>query len=247
MLTDVQLQLLNFCEQYWFQHSTVPSEDYCAENGLDRKFYQKCFKSKNFREALLARGVLIRGVTVGNDPFTKMSALTEEQLTVANVLLDRNDNRSRKKKLQDLQVSSAQLNSWYRDPAFQHYMRERTEGMLGESGAVEADLALLDSLRDGDLSAVKYFNEFTGRYRPNQATDSVDVKQLLQLFIEVIQKHVTSTDQQVLIARDLMMIANSMKAIKSNVFDDNMPSPVGRGSIGNIPQAVVPKAIVSGL
>ncbi|HET7713253.1 MAG TPA: hypothetical protein VFK94_02120 [Patescibacteria group bacterium] len=225
-LSDAQIQLLNFCEQYWFTHSTVPSEDFCAEHGLDRRFYQKAFRSKEFREALLARGVRLRGVTIGNDPFSKMNALTEEQLTVANVLLDRDDNRSRKKKLADLGVSSAQLNAWYRDPAFQNYLRERTEGALGGQGYIEADLALLDSLRAGDMQAVKYFNEFTGRYRPGASNDNVDVKQLLQLFIEVVQKHVAHPDTQLAIARDLMMIANSMKAIKSDVFTDKQP-PVG--------------------
>lgn len=226
-LSDAQIQLLNFCEQYWFQHSTVPSEDFCADNGLDRKFYQKAFKSKEFREALLARGVRIRGITIGNDPYSKMKALTEEQLTVANVLLDRNDNRSRKKKLADLGVSSAQLNAWYRDPAFQHYMRERTEAVLGEQGAVEADMALLDSLREGDLSAVKYFNEFSGRYRPGANTDNVDVKKLLQLFVEVVQKHVDDADVQLAIGKDLLMIANSMKAVKTTVFDGPSNAPVG--------------------
>jgi len=216
-LTEAQVQLLNFCEQYWHLHSTVPSEDFCAENGLDRRFYQKAFKSREFREALLARGIKIRGVTVGNSPYEKMHALTEEQLTVANVLLDRDDNRSRKKKLADLGVSSAQLNAWYKDPAFQNYLRERTEGMLGENGATEADLALLDALRAGDLNAVKYFNEFSGRYRPGQNTDQVDVKQLLQLFVEVVQKHVADPALQSAIAQDLLMIANSMKAVRNDL------------------------------
>lgn len=225
-LTDQQIQLLNFCEQYWFSHSTVPSEDFCVENGLDRKFYQKAFKSQEFRDALLARGIRLRGITLGNDPFSKMNALTEEQLTVANVLLDMDDNRSRKKKLQDLGVSSAQLQSWYRDPAFQSYLRTRTEGALGEQGYIEADMALLDALRKGDLTAVRYFNEFTGRYRPGQGNDNVDVKQLLQLFVEVVQKHVESPDTQIAIAQDLLMIAKSMSSVKQDVFGSEPVRPI---------------------
>jgi hypothetical protein len=227
-LTAQQIQLLDFCEQYWNLHSTVPSEDFCAENGLDRRFYQKAFKNPDFRDALLARGVRIRGVTLGNDPFTKMNALTAEQLTVANVLLDMNDNRSRKKKLTDLGVSSAQLNAWYRDPAFQHYMRMRTEGLVGAEGESEANLALLNALRNGDLSAVKYYNELTGKYRPGAKDDNVDVGRLLQLFIEVIQRHVESADTRDLIAQDLMQIAKGMQAAKSNILGPvQLPSQVG--------------------
>lgn len=225
-LSNKELMLLNYFEQHWFVNSSVPTEDYCAEKGgLDRNFYRNCLRKKEFRDALVSRGIHIPGLVENPDKPAFADGLTELQLTVANLMLDLRDTRSRSKKLSDCGVSSGQYQSWLKDPAFSAYLRSRAENILGDNQH-EAHLALVGRVQQGDIQAIKYFNELTGYYRPD-AQGNVDVPALLQLFVEIIQKHVRDTDTQRAIASDLLALGVTTRA----------PSPVGskiiRGEIAS--------------
>ncbi len=105
-LSNAQHDFLNFLEQYWFEHGGLPTKDYLTELGMDTNDLWANFSKSNFRDALLSRGISLAGLEFhASDPRAKR--LTEEQLTVANVMLDLRDNRSQKKKLQELGVPTA--------------------------------------------------------------------------------------------------------------------------------------------
>lgn len=124
----------------------------------------------------------------------RTKALQPLQLLVANTMLDLVDTRSQKKKLQDLGVSTMLYNLWLKDPIFQTFLQERAEAMLGENQH-EAHLALLDKVRMGDMKAIQYYNEMTGRYAPASSTNSgttiaLDFKNLMIRVLEIINDEV---------------------------------------------------------
>jgi len=230
MLTQQQSDFVNFLEQYWYEHGTIPSKDLCTDLGLNADVLWEHFRSADFRDAVLGRGISLRGLAEysgppGSNNRVPFKVLTETQLAVANCLLDLRDNRSQKNKLKDFGVSTQQYQGWLRDPAYQHYIRTRGEAYLGDNQH-EAHLALVERVRVGDVSAIKYFNELTGRYIPTKdGNTGVDVNMLLMRVIEAVQKHVRDPEIQEAIAAELLQFAQARETVNQLVMTST--SPVG--------------------
>lgn len=224
MLTNKDHDLLNYMEQVWLTDGYLPTEEKCVQVGVTTKsHYKKCMESTDFRHALIARGI-----SIGSN---EHGVLTEEQLVVANAMLDLRDNRSQSKKLKELNVPTQKWEAWLRDPAFQSYLRTRAENLLGDNSH-EAHLALVDRVRSGDVSAIKYYNEITGRYVPG-LKDTVDAQAIIMRILEIIQMRVKDTELQALIADDLLALARA-----------NTNSAAVGSSILGTPKAIVPGVIV---
>lgn len=185
---------MNYIEQVYFQTDKFPSaQQVCKALALSEKEYNAAMRSKDFKQMLSDRGLVMRDSGDG--------ILTPEQLACANTLLDFADTRSRKKKLSDLGITSQQYQAWLKDPAFQAYCRKRAEDLLPDS-MHEVHGALLDTAMRGDVSAMKLYYEMTGRYNPRQDA-TVDVQFLLVRVIEAIQKHVTDPAALTAIAEEI--------------------------------------------
>ena len=199
-LTEKQFDCINFIEQEWLIHGAIPSAARIAEKGLcTEESFNVWIKDEKFRRNIIARGITLE---------ERNGVLTETQLTAANVVLDLTDNRSLKKKLADLKVPTQLWESWLVDPGFQNYLRQRAEGLLGNN-VHAAHLALLDRVRSGDTSAIKLYYEITGRYNPNRG-DSVDLAGLIMRVIEIIQRHVSNSEEVTAIAEDLITLASGV-------------------------------------
>jgi Helix-turn-helix of insertion element transposase len=215
-LDDDTYELIVFFEQAYLLNGMIPSMEACEASGFPNALYNRALKNKTFRRALSARGVDLGPLKAvpgaANLPRqgsgASLGALTEQQLLLANTLLDLNDGRSRKKKMQDLKIPTSTYQAWLRDPAFQQYLRQRSENLLGDNQH-EAHLALIDRVSSGDINAIKYFNEITGRFTPASAKGgtTLDTAQLLTFVIEVIQRHVKDGPTQEKIANDLLGLA----------------------------------------
>lgn len=211
-------EFLNFLEQYWYQYGTVPTRDRAVELGIPSKLWTDSFQNAEFRKQCLERGISLRGLKLELEPTPawRQMMLTEEQLTVANVLLDNTDNRSAKKKLQDLGISTAKYQSFLKDPTYQDYIQSRAEAMLGENQH-EAHIALVDRVRSGDISAIKYFNEITGRYVPSRGESNINVTLILMQMLEIIQRHVRDLGTQELIAQEFLALSEPTRMIQAAV------------------------------
>lgn len=200
-LTAKQHEVMTYVEQEFLVSGMVPTPEKAEELGICSKvYYGNCLSSADFRAGMVVRGISLRGIS-GSDN----GILTAEQLTVANIMLDLRDNRSQKNKLKDCNVPTQRWEAWLREPAFQNYLRRRAEALLGDN-LHESHLALVDRVRTGDINAIKYFNEITGRYVPN-ATEKVDVNGILIRVLEIIQKYVKDGDALGFIADELMALS----------------------------------------
>jgi len=248
-LTEEEYDLLGFLEQYYLTNASLPTVEVCDSLGIDAVIYVGALKKDRFRTALLDRGVPERVLPdrpVGGS--WKDSALTEEQLLCANVLLDLSDNRSRRKKLTELGITTQKYETWLRDPVFSGYLRKRSEALLGDTQH-EAHLALVDRVKSGDLGAVKYYNELTGRYVPASAKAAVgafDSKMILMRVIEILQIHL-SDQPEVLqnVARDLLSLTEpnpvmpvSVERPKVQPPKLNTGGPIVTGKIASVEGAI---------
>lgn len=221
-------EFLNFLEQYWYAYGSIPSQARAQELGISEELWNSSFENAEFRKQCLERGISLRGLELNakNEPEWKRLMLTEEQLTVANILLDITDTRSQKKKLQDLGISTAKYQSFLKDPAYQDYITTRAEAMLGDNQH-EAHIALVDRVKSGDMSAIKYFNEITGRYVPSRGEANVNVTLILMQLLEIIQRHVKDLGTQELIAQEFLALSEPTRAIQGSVVpQEKAPEPI---------------------
>lgn len=231
-LSSTEHEFLAYLEQAWLTVGMVPTETKAGSDGFDTAFYKKCIKNKDFRHAMLARGISLRGLDNDASPTGGPSVLDERQLVAANTMLDLRDNRSQAKKLRELGITTQRWEAWLRDPAFQHYLRTRAENLLGDN-LHESHLALLDRVRSGDIHAIKYFNEITGRYVPN-ANDKADVQAVLLMVLEAIQRHVRDPEVLMALSEDLLSIGknvNPTKVINAPAIERPYTPPLSVGSM----------------
>lgn len=226
-LTDEQYEFLNFLEQYWFEYGLIPSQARAKELGIPESLFVDSFKSATFRASCRDRGISLRGLEVvgnGTEAEWKRYMLTEQQLTIANIMLDFTDTRSQKKKLQDAGIPTALYQSWLRDPAYQNYIRARAENTLTDNQH-EAHLALVDRVRSGDMGAIKYFNEITGRYVPSSGDKEVNVTLIIMRVLEIIQRHVQDAHTQEIIAQEFLQLSEPVRnapPIESKVVESEV-------------------------
>lgn len=189
-------EVLNFVEQYYLIHGSMPEvNEVSASVLLPESVIITIMQTKHVKEALLARGVVL--ASPGN-------RLSPEQLACANLLLDFTDGRSEKKKLGDLGISTTQYQGWLRNPAFKEYVRRRAEDMLGDNMHT-AHTALIDSVRGGDVPALKLYYEMTGRHS-SKTVGEMNIQYFMAKVLETIQRHV-SPDQMREIAAEFDVLS----------------------------------------
>lgn len=221
-LTSKDHELLTFIEQEYLLHGMVPTKEATVTRGVCSAVkYDAFFANPLARKALLVRGISLTPNATG--------VLTPEQLASANLMLDLRDNRSQRNKLKDLGVPTQKWEAWLRDPAFQSYLQQRAENLLGDN-LHESHLALVDRVRSGDVNAIKYYNEITGRYIP-ASTAKVDVNAVLMRVLEIIQKYVRDPEVLSGMAEELLALSTinpnllsarpPMKMLDAAVIDED--------------------------
>lgn len=205
-MNDRELQFCSVVEQEYLLHGNLPTyERVDTLMHLTRKFYERCLTSEDCRKHLEEMGVPIRRILGASD--IKPGALSIEQLRCVNKLLDFNDTRSDKKKLEEIGVPSWKYQTWKKDPAFQAYIRERANNLIGDN-IDEVDRALLDNARSGDISSIKLIYELTGKYNP-RADGQVDVRAILTQVQEIIMRRVKDPETIAAIASDFQLLAST--------------------------------------
>jgi len=114
--------------------------------------------------------------------------LTPEQFVLAQMLLNPSDRRSIRAKLKEANVTMVQYDRWRKDAAFQNYFRQQAQSRFKDADVV-ADVELVKLLEDGDLKAITYYNEITGRH---QTSDQVNLTRVLAMVMEVLVQFVTA-------------------------------------------------------
>lgn len=201
-LSQEMIDTLVYIEQVWWEdNKAVPTNEKIAEaTGVSLNTITGYWKNPDFRAALNARGIAFANESDGK-------ALTYEQLTVANMLMNVQDRRSLREKLkaaEGLNVTPAQVAVWMRQPAFQQHLRRRGEALY-EGADSSAYMALVKAIDGGDLKAVQLFFEMKGIYTPRQTVD-VNVHAILSRVVEIISIHVADPAILQAIAQDLEQI-----------------------------------------
>jgi hypothetical protein len=145
----------------------------------------------------LATPLVARGLPIYTDGPTDTSAIDPEFVLISNLLCDVTDKRSKAAKLQEVGLTSIQYAAMMRRRANREYLVKRLDKVFDEDVAISAKLAIARGIEVDDLASVKYYHEFTGKYRPQEHTaQSGNNNELFGMFLQAIMqalaRHVTS-------------------------------------------------------
>jgi hypothetical protein len=160
-----------------------------------------------------------RGVIDDNSPI----GMTERQMQTLTVLTNFTDKRSLKTKLSSIGVAEFEFQQWLGgNSRFKRLYRKFSEALFEEAQpAVNVALATIAS--DGDLRAIKYFNEISGRWDPN-SKQVMDVQALLRGIVEILTSTITDPHLLQQIGGRLSVLVGSLNA--------------GTGSAAAVPQSI---------
>lgn len=211
-LSPEQIEFVTVVDYEWHLKGTLIPESLKAEYGYSEEEFTSLAESVVVQQALTERGINFKAIAPDAEMVKALgrSKLTPIQLIVANSMLDLVDTRPPKKKLADLNVSPYQYQSWMKDPEFSNYMKERSEGLLSDVSH-EVMLALIDKAMSGDMKAVAYYHELTGRFIQTTSSNTGGGAQhdLQQMIVRIIEIIVDEVDDPAVAAS----IANRLKGL----------------------------------
>lgn len=189
VLSEAELEFVTLVHYEWGLKGDYDPAFIKKEYGYSEQEFTDLITSTAVVKALGERGFPCRRLEAVEEATVKKAKLTPIQLIVANTMLDLADTRSTKKKLQDLGCTTATYQMWLRDENFSAYLRERAEALVGDVQH-EAMLSLVDRVQSGDIKAIQYYHEITGRFVPQSANNGVgsshDMQGMIVRIIEII-------------------------------------------------------------
>lgn len=203
-LNEEDIRVVAYLEQlFWETGLLATNERVSLDLNISIDKVKKCWKNPDFRQSLIARGL-----DLNVDKSSR--ALEPRQVMAANIILNTYDRRSVREKLELVNVTPQQFAAWKRQPPFQAYLQTRSEEMLKAAGA-DANVGLVKSVESGDLTAIKFWMELTGKYNPKLDVN-INVEGLLARVVDVVARHVTPEVMEA--------IANELEGVVN-------PTPVG--------------------
>jgi hypothetical protein len=191
-LSSAQAEFVTILDYEWHLKGNISAEGIKEEYGYEDEEYDALTADSAVLTALNERGINPKAVAPDSELAKESgrSKLTPIQLIAANAMLDLVDTRPTKKKLADLNVTPYQYQSWLKDPEFKFYLQERAESMLGDVQH-EAMLALVDKVMSGDMKAIEYYHEITGRFVRQSSSNAGggsqhDMQNMIVRIIEII-------------------------------------------------------------
>jgi len=122
-----------------------------------------------------------------------------------NLLVDVNDKRSKAAKLKVLNLTTQKYEVLLNDPINRKYYEQRIAKLV-KNTELTSDVALAKNVETGDLQSIKYFNEVTGKYRPEQNTSFL-LGVIVGKLMEIMAKHLPA-EQIILISEEFDQVLN---------------------------------------
>lgn len=143
---------------------------------------------------------------------TDFNSLTTDQLVAIKLITDTADKRTLRTKLKSIGVDTKTYQQWTRNPAFASHIKRLTDHSL--QFAVEmGKIALSQKVEEGDLASIKYLNELTGFFNPNDTAKTAEnLQSLMQIVLEEVQNVVADPNTLSEIQTRIAMRSNALRA-----------------------------------
>ena len=156
----------------------------------------------------LQKSLQDRGIKTTKDP-----NLTLRQETFLQAYLNPLNLKPPQVIAKQLKISLVELDGWMRDKHFANAMSEKSEENLKKYIPM-ADQALGQLIQQGDMKAITFVNQLTGRFDPN-ARQSLDVPSLMMQIQDIVLRNVRDPIAKRNIARELIALAQGHSHLTS--------------------------------
>lgn len=177
---------------------------------LTKEAVETIWPTSKFQKSLESRGIAT----------TKNPNLTLRQETFLQAYLNPLNLKTPQVLAKQMKISTIELDGWMRQKEFAKAMSAKAQDNL-EKYIPMADQALGQLVQQGDMKAITFLNQLTGRFDPNKQ-NVIDIASVMMQVQDVILRHVREPEIKRNIARELIMIANGqspMAAISEPVSD----------------------------
>lgn len=176
---------------FFVEPQTVLDQD----ETLDKEQVELVWGSTKFQKSLDDRGIKT----------TKNPNLTLRQETFLQAYLNPLNLKPPQVVAKQLKISVTELDGWMREKHFAAAMSEKSEDNLKKYIPI-ADQALGQLVQQGDMKAITFINQLTGRFDPN-ARQSLDVPALMMQIQDIVLRNVRDPITKRNIARELVALA----------------------------------------
>lgn len=169
-------KILPWVEVFYHTHKRYPSDtELAAQFNFDAVDLQHLHASKFYLNCLRDRGI-------SHQP----GFFTPEQVAAISLITNIYDPRPNNAKLAAIGVTPEQYNGWMQNQSFKDELNRRAEELM-DNIFPDAQAALAKKVRNGDINALKFYYEITGRAN---SPETINLKLTMMKIIEAIQKHV---------------------------------------------------------
>jgi len=192
---DLRSETIDFLERQFHQNGKYPSIQSIDQHlNLNRPHnlstpipntktaWLEYLTDPEFEEILINRGLPVYDSPVGKIDLNFALAVT--------LVCDISDKRSLAAKLKDAQLTTRQWTGFLKRPSHYKFFEERLNKVWDNEVEQKARLAIMRSVEAGDLTAVKYFHEYTDRYRPADQ-QIINLQLIISGLLEILAKHLT--------------------------------------------------------
>jgi hypothetical protein len=162
-------KILTFHETNYWLHGTSPTQDeVCRIFDLSDKQYWE--EVALIIEPLKGRGVPTSDLERKPQPPVKSkvaeNVLDEFFVLAVNFICDTVDKRSTAAKLKSAGIDSRRWQGYLKNQKNREYLEKRMKDSF-ENVELSAKTSLARNVEAGDLQSIRYYHEYTGKYRPN--------------------------------------------------------------------------------
>lgn len=193
---------------FFVEPQTVKDQD----QTLEMEEIELVWQTSKFQRSLQDRGIAT----------TKNPNLTLRQEMFLQAYLNPMNMKPPQTIAKQQKISVPELDGWMRQKHFAEAMSAKSEENLRKFLPL-ADQALGQLVQQGDMKAITFVNQMTGRFDPNRS-QAVDVVSLLLAVQDIVLKHVRDPITKRNIGRELMAMAQGNSS--ATVIPEPMPDDI---------------------
>ena len=180
---SVLRDLINTAYTFYNTYGDIPTvADLERRTPYTREVVVDHTDNPSFWQAMESRGI----------PWKRASHMTSRQMLLLTILTNPADRRDLEKKLKAAKVSYNEFRSWMQQPLFKATLDDFAARMLKDNMAA-VDTALMSQALKGNLPAIQYYHQITGRFDPTRQSN-MEVSSVLNRVVEIIAMHVKDPD-----------------------------------------------------
>lgn len=185
----LRADLLTFVEVYYYENKRLPEFHVLHEHFKDhpdRPPFLKGWKTvlDNISESLNNRGI---------KPYNTVENYIDPRFAWAvSLIVNHLDKRTIPAKLKEAGLTTKEWQALLRRKRHFDYFQSRLDTVFDEDIRNEAKLSLSKMVSNGDLQAIKYYNELKNIYRPETQNANQLISVVLTAVMEILAAHVTS-------------------------------------------------------